>query len=175
MKSAVPIVLWSLFFGLQVACAPHPVYRSDGKPVAARIDQGPRKTSRAISQPKEPPPVVKPAQPAHPLDPEGISTENAYQVGVASFYGKPFHGRKTANGEVFNMYKMTAAHRVLPLGTIIKVTHLVNGRWVVVKVNDRGPFVQGRVLDLSFAAALELEMADAGLAEVMIEIVEPVE
>jgi len=119
--------------------------------------------------------VVTPSANAHPVDPGSISTAKAYQVGVASYYGKKFHGRLTANGEVFNMYKLTAAHRVLPLGTVIKVTHLANGRWVVVKVNDRGPFIEGRILDLSFAAALELEMVEAGTAEVMIEIVEPVE
>ena len=104
-----------------------------------------------------------------------ISRENAYQIGVASYYGEKFHGRKTANGETFNMYKMTAAHRVLPLGTMIRVTHLTNGRTVVVKINDRGPFIEGRVLDLSFAAALELEMVAAGTAEVMIEIIQGVD
>ena len=71
------------------------------------------------------------------------------------------------------MYKLTAAHRVLPLGTRIKVTHLGNGHWVEVKVNDRGPFIEGRILDLSFAAALELEMVKAGTAKVMIELVDP--
>ena len=69
------------------------------------------------------------------------------------------------------MYKLTAAHRVLPLGTMARVTNLTNGRWVEVKVNDRGPFIEGRILDLSFAAALELEMVEAGTTEVMIEIV----
>jgi rare lipoprotein A len=73
------------------------------------------------------------------------------------------------------MYKLTAAHRVLPLGTIVKVINLSNGRWVVVKVNDRGPFIEGRILDLSFAAALELEMVQAGTTKVMIEIVESVD
>ena len=109
------------------------------------------------------------------MDPQNISTANAYQIGVSSYYGEQFHGRKTANGEVFNMYKLTAAHRVLPLGTIVKVTNLSNGRWVVVKVNDRGPFIEGRILDLSFAAALELEMVQAGTTKVMIEIVESVD
>ena len=108
--------------------------------------------------------------PAHPVDVSELDTSGAYQIGVASYYGKKFHGRKTANGEVFNMYKLTAAHRVLPLGTEVRVTNLSNGRWVEVKVNDRGPFIEGRVLDLSFAAALELEMVQAGTSEVMIEI-----
>ena len=107
---------------------------------------------------------------AHPKDVDGLDTSNAYQIGIASYYGKKFHGRPTANGETFNMYKLTAAHRVLPLGTIIRATNLSNGRWVEVKVNDRGPFIEGRILDLSFAAALELEMVQPGTARVMIEI-----
>ena len=119
--------------------------------------------------------IAKPEKTAHPVDVSRISRENAYQIGLASYYGEKFHGRKTANGETFNMYKLTAAHRVLPLGTVVQVTHLTNGRRVVVKVNDRGPFIEGRVLDLSFAAALELEMVAAGTAEVMIEIVEEVD
>ena len=116
-----------------------------------------------------------PKSTAHPVKIADISTVNAYQIGRASYYGKKFHGRKTANGEIFNMYKMTAAHRVLPLGTVARVTHLGNGRQVLVKVNDRGPFIEGRILDLSFAAALELEMVEAGTAEVMIEIITEVE
>ncbi len=119
--------------------------------------------------------MVQSPQNAHPVDPQNISTDKAYQVGVASYYGKQFHGRKTANGEIFNMYKLTAAHRVLPLGTVVKVTNLANGRWVVVKVNDRGPFIEGRILDLSFAAALEIEMVQPGTAKIMIEIVEAVD
>ena len=117
-----------------------------------------------------PPPPA--AAPVRPVEPHSISTRDAYQVGMASYYGKKFHKRKTASGEIFNMYKLTAAHRVLPLGTIVKVTHMSNGQSVVVKVNDRGPFIEGRILDLSFAAALELEMVTAGTAEVMIEIVD---
>ena len=153
---------------LGTACVPAPIYRSDpeSKPRATR------QTDPPSSQPRTAPRVAAPATNAHPVDPQAISTANAYQVGVASYYGEKFHGKKTANGETFNMYKLTAAHRVLPLGTVVRVTHLENGRWVVVKVNDRGPFVEGRVLDLSFAAALELEMVEQGTAKVMIEIVE---
>ena len=116
--------------------------------------------------------MIKPSTTAHPVDPAKISTASAYQVGVSSYYGKKFHGKLTANGETFNMYKLTAAHRVLPLGTRIKVTHLGNGRWVEVKVNDRGPFIEGRILDLSYAAALELEMVKSGTARVMIELID---
>ena len=152
-------------------CVPRPIYRSDIAPAHTPR----RSTPRSTSSRSKPPAVVRPTQTAHPVDPQNISTTNAYQIGVASYYGEQFHGRKTANGEVFNMYKLTAAHRVLPLGTIAKVTNLANGRWVVVKVNDRGPFIEGRILDLSFAAALEIEMVQQGTAKVMIEIVEAVD
>ena len=75
------------------------------------------------------------------------------QVGVASWYGPGFHGRRTANGEIYDQYELTAAHRTLPLGTRAMVTNLDNGRSVEVRINDRGPFVDGRVIDLSYGAA----------------------
>lgn len=90
------------------------------------------------------------------------------QQGPASWYGNPFHGRKTANGETYNMNEMTAAHKELPLGTRVEVTNLSNGRKVVVRINDRGPFHGNRVLDLSRAAAQELGTLNAGVAQVQI-------
>ena len=101
-----------------------------------------------------------------------ISIKGAYQVGRASYYAHKFHGRQTANGETFDMYAMTAAHRELPLGSVIRVTHLVNGNHVRVRVNDRGPFVTGRILDLSLGAAQRLDMVSEGVARVKIEIVQ---
>lgn len=98
------------------------------------------------------------------------------QVGVASFYANKFVGRKTANGERFSQKKMTCAHRTLPFGTKLKVTNTANGKSVVVTVNDRGPYIKGRVLDLSLCAAQELDFVNAGKTEVMIETIteEPV-
>ncbi|MBI3811160.1 MAG: septal ring lytic transglycosylase RlpA family protein [Nitrospirae bacterium] len=93
------------------------------------------------------------------------------ETGVASWYGEDFHGRPTANGEIYDMYGLTAAHRLMPLGTIVKVTHRENGRSVTVKVNDRGPFVHGRILDLSYGAAKTLGMTSTGTAPVAIEVV----
>jgi len=84
--------------------------------------------------------------------------------GIASWYGKKFHGRRTSSGEVYDMYKMTAAHRELPLPTYVEVTNLENGRSAVVKVNDRGPFHENRIIDLSYAAALKLGVAEKGTA-----------
>jgi len=91
------------------------------------------------------------------------------QQGIASWYGKKFHGRLTSNGETYDMYAMTAAHKTLPLGVFVKVTNQRNGLSVVVRVNDRGPFVAGRIIDLSFTAASKLDVVDAGTAPVQIE------
>jgi len=91
------------------------------------------------------------------------------QRGIASWYGGKFHGRKTSNGEIYDMHAMTAAHKTLPLGVYVRVTHLQNGRSVIVRVNDRGPFVAGRIIDLSYAAANSLAMADAGTAHVQVQ------
>lgn len=91
---------------------------------------------------------------------------------VASYYADKFNGRRTASGEIFNMYGFTAAHKTLPFGTMLKVTNLENGKSVNVRVNDRGPFVQGRELDVSKAAAQQLEMTGTGTARVSIEIVD---
>lgn len=98
-----------------------------------------------------------------------VKTAKPKQVGIASWYGPRFHGRKTANGERFNQNKMTAAHRGLPLGTKVKVTNLENGRKVVVRINDRGPYKYGRIIDLSRAAAKRLAMHDNGTARVRVE------
>lgn len=91
------------------------------------------------------------------------------QTGMASWYGRQFHGRKTASGDTFDMYAMTAAHRSLPLNCYIRVTNKANGKSVVVKVNDRGPFHGNRVLDLSYAAANKLGIAGSGTGNVTIE------
>ncbi|HKJ82722.1 MAG TPA: septal ring lytic transglycosylase RlpA family protein [Mariprofundaceae bacterium] len=91
------------------------------------------------------------------------------RTGIASWYGSKFHGRKTANGEYFDMHALSAAHRTLPLPTLVRVTNLDNGRKVVVRVNDRGPFVKGRLIDLSYAAAKALGYAKRGTAHVRVQ------
>jgi len=90
------------------------------------------------------------------------------QRGKASWYGKKFHGRKTANGEIYNMYAMTAAHKTLPLGTYVSVRNLSNDRKIEVRINDRGPFVRGRIIDLSYTAAKKLGVVGPGTAAVEI-------
>lgn len=96
------------------------------------------------------------------------------EVGMASYYGRKFHGRRTASGERFDMKAMTAAHPSLPFGTRVRVTNLTNGRTVVLRINDRGPFKRGRIIDVSRAAAKELAMIGPGTAKVRVEIVEAV-
>ena len=93
-----------------------------------------------------------------------------YQTGTASWYGKEQHNHLTATGKRFNMYAMTAAHRKLPFGTLLKVTDIETGKSVEVVVNDRGPYVGNRVIDLSMAAAIKLGIKDKGLAKVSIQI-----
>lgn len=90
---------------------------------------------------------------------------------VASYYADKYHGRKTSNGEIFNMYDLTAAHKTLPFNTKVKVTNLSNGKSVVVRINDRGPFVKGREIDLSKAAAVKIGMIKSGTAKVSLEII----
>src|SRR5881409_2744389 len=98
---------------------------------------------------------------------------NGVQVGVASWYGPGFHGNRTANGEIYDQYELTAAHPSLPLGTRVMVTNLENGRAVQVRVNDRGPFVDGRAIDLSYAAARTIGMVGPGTVRVRIEVLGP--
>ncbi|MBO8130738.1 MAG: septal ring lytic transglycosylase RlpA family protein [Candidatus Marinimicrobia bacterium] len=90
---------------------------------------------------------------------------------TASFYGKDFHGRKTSSGEIFDMYGLTAAHKTLPLGTIIKVTYLKTGKSVIVKINDRGPFIPGRDLDLSYGAAAKIGLDKDGVGKVKVTVI----
>jgi len=132
--------------------------------VGLRAAQGPN-SSEASSAPTSPiqvPPEVRKQVNNHP-----------YQVGTASWYGEFFEGKPTASGEDYDMYDMTAAHPTLPLGSYVRVTNLRNGRAVVVKVNDRGPVVPGRIIDLSYAAARVLHFEDRGLQRVRLDLVKP--
>jgi len=96
-----------------------------------------------------------------------------YQVGTASWYGENFHGKPTASGELYDMYDMTAAHLTLPMGSFVRVTNLRNGRSVVVRVNDRGPIVPGRIIDVSYGAAQALQFRARGLQRVRLDLVNP--
>lgn len=118
-------------------------------------------------------PDLKPTQRAYEVNGERYqpipSAEGFVEEGIASWYGKKFHGRKTSNGEIYDMYAMTAAHKTLPMNVYLKVTNRNNGRSTVVRVNDRGPFVKTRIIDLSYSAANELGVVGPGTAPVTIE------
>lgn len=113
-----------------------------------------------------PPPAARTRSVKEPPAP-ALSTE----TGIASWYGIPFHGRAAANGEIYDMEKLTAAHRTLPFGTWVRVTNLSNNKAVDVRIIDRGPFIAGRIIDLSHAAAREIELIGPGVAEVRIDLI----
>jgi len=93
------------------------------------------------------------------------------RIGIASWYGKKFHGRKTSNGEIYNMHKISAAHKTLPLGSYVNVCNLENNKNIIVRINDRGPFVDNRIIDLSYAAAKRIGMANQGTAKVKVDLI----
>jgi rare lipoprotein A len=103
-----------------------------------------------------------------PMDARPLSVE----TGMASWYGAPYHNRRGSNGEVYNMHAMTAAHRTLPLGSIVRVTNVKTGSSAIVRITDRGPFVEGRVLDLSLAAAKQIDVWQPGVAKVRVEVLQ---
>ncbi|HMK29412.1 MAG TPA: septal ring lytic transglycosylase RlpA family protein [Terriglobales bacterium] len=107
------------------------------------------------------------------VSPHKAKRPQPYQIGKASWYGKQFHGKETASGERYDMFQFTAAHRQLPLGTLVKVTNLRNGRSVIVRVNDRGPVPRSRIIDLSYGAARILELPGYGVETVQLDIVRP--
>src|SRR5438094_4319233 len=148
------------------------------KPIADRRQRPPAQPSetpadtaesakRATGIPEVPAPgaTAKRNRPAPAPAPSGYTEE-----GNASWYGVPFHGRHASNGEIYDMYKLTAAHRTLPFETMVRVTNLNNGKSTVVRITDRGPFVDNRIIDLSLAAAREVDSVDAGVVPVRVEV-----
>ncbi|MGF6611468.1 rare lipoprotein A [Paraburkholderia sp. WSM4175] len=131
---------------------------------------GPQSFSSApASSPSASNAPASPLADAQPLTDDGVDVADFHQIGRASWYGRFFHGRRTANGERYDMHALTAAHRTLPLGSYVRVTNPANSRSVIVRINDRGPYARGRVIDLSMAAAAMLDMRHAGTARVKIE------
>src|SRR5271169_390226 len=117
------------------------------------------------------PPVTKTG--GHQTSKTNRPRSKAYQIGTASWYGEQFQGKPTASGEPFDMRDLTAAHPSLPLGTLVKVTNLGNGKAVVVRINDRGPVVDGRIIDVSYNAALALGFKEHGLQTVRLDLYQP--
>jgi rare lipoprotein A len=167
---------------------------SCGHPKQARVDVPPppppatdttvTTTESVPAKPPAVPPVVEPenelgtpetaaggadlAEPTLPPDTRPIATE----TGLASWYGPPYHNRRGSNGDIYNMHAMTAAHRTYPLGSIVRVTNIKTGHSALVRITDRGPFIPGRVLDLSLAAARKLDVWQPGVAQVRVELMQ---
>jgi rare lipoprotein A len=132
---------------------------STAPPAPAPTATQPSTTRSSPSRPTNPPPHGKPPIPGEYVE-----------DGVASWYGDPFNGHRTSNGEIYDMYQFTAAHRTLPFGVVLRVTNLSNGKQTEVRINDRGPFVGNRIIDLSLSAARAIEMVGPGTAQVRIEM-----
>lgn len=158
-----------------------------GHPKPAHVEVPPAPPIASTTQPPTPPqpapksPTASPAptpakpeadadlaEPTIPTDAKPIVTE----TGLASWYGPPYHNRRGSNGEVYNMNAMTAAHRTFPLGSIVRVTNIKTGHSALVRITDRGPFIPGRVVDLSLAAARKLDVWQPGVAQVKVELME---
>ena len=125
-------------------------------------------------KPVETPTPPKPEQDAdlsEPVIPAGAKPLEI-QTGLASWYGPPYHNRRGSNGEVYNMHAMTAAHRTFPLGSVVRVTNTKTGSTALVRITDRGPFIPGRIVDLSLAAARKIDLVQAGVAQVKVELME---
>ena len=158
------LVLSALLLMTLAACSSSPV--QDGPPIG-HVDVGHIGDAKVapIQVPLKVSPYTVGGVTYQPLP----SASGYEETGQASWYGTKFHGRQTANGEIYDMFKMTAAHKTLPLPSYVRVTHVENGRSVVLRVNDRGPFHGNRLIDLSYVAAKKLGFADSGLAHVTVE------
>jgi len=144
---------------------------STSEPASTAEPAAPRRPEGAAKSDRLPSAESSDADLAEPTIPEG-SKPLATEVGRASWYGPPYHNRVGSNGEVYNMHAMTAAHRTLPLGSVVRVTNLKTGHTALVRITDRGPFIPGRVLDLSLAAAKKLDVYLPGVAEVKVEVMQ---
>ena len=155
--AAILAILLATFLG---GCAHHHV-----------SSQPPTQTPPSASQPRTAPGASRPSG-APPATERQPAVPGEYvEEGVASWYGVPFNGRRTSNGEIYDMHELTAAHRTLPFGAVVRVTNLRNGKQTQVRINDRGPFVADRIIDLSLSAAQAIEMVGPGTAQVRLEII----
>ena len=170
------LIFFILLFGCQ---SPSPIYKNDGKYYE---DDGPHKEITVdLDSVEDAIPINEPLnknanKPYKALGNEYIPLTQIkpfYEEGYASWYGKKYHGRKTSTGEVYDMYKMSGAHPTLPLPSYVKVKNLVNNKEVIVRLNDRGPFLRGRIIDLSYVAAHKLNIIDKGSEKVSVELIDP--
>lgn len=172
MKRSAPIsISLGLLTVMLTACGGH-------KPVAVVVPPGPPPAVTPQSAPSVP--AIAPAEPeesaAQPDQNLPTISEDAKplfsETGIASWYGAPYHNRRGSNGEVYDMHAMTAAHRTLPLGSIVRVTDLKTKASAIVRITDRGPFIEGRIIDLSQAAAAKIGMIERGTAQVRVDVLQ---
>jgi rare lipoprotein A len=159
MKTVVVLLLSLIFL---VGCSHKPVSIA----VPAAPPPAPTQPSESASESRSAGLQTNSEQPEFPLDAKPMWSE----TGIASWYGAPYHNRRASNGEVYDMHAMTAAHRTLPLGTIVRVTDIKTGSSALVRITDRGPFISGRVIDLSRSAAEKVGIVQRGTAEVRIDV-----
>jgi rare lipoprotein A len=153
-----------------------------GHPKTARVNVPPPPTPEAESAPPTAPTTIPGTKEkrSHPVEDSDLAEPTlpasakalATEIGLASWYGPPYHNRRGSNGQVYNMHAMTAAHRTYPLGSIVRVTNVRTGSHALVRITDRGPFIRGRVIDLSLAAAEKVDVKKAGVAKVRVELME---
>jgi rare lipoprotein A len=169
------LAFFLLVSGLVVSCGHPKQARVDVPPPPAPAEPSPTKAASrpegAAKNDRLPAAAETETNLAEPTVPAGAQPL-ATETGKASWYGPPYHNRVGSNGEVYNMHAMTAAHRTLPLGTIVRVTNLKTGHSALVRITDRGPFIPGRVVDLSLAAARKLDVYLPGIAEVKVEVMQ---
>jgi rare lipoprotein A len=140
------------------------------QPPPAAPTATPESTEESAKRSTEiPPPASPPGKRSKVAQPP--ATVGYFEEGNASWYGAPFHGRKASNGETYDMYKLTAAHRTLPFDTVVRVTNTNNGKSAVVRITDRGPFVENRIIDLSYAAAKQIEGVGPGVVPIRLEVI----
>lgn len=160
----VAVLICGIIFS---GCTPAPRYRSNPVQAKPSVKNKSKKQGKKNSQ-----------TPGNNVNPgkknqlKNFNLKKKVYKGNSSYYGKDFHGKLTANGEVYDMYGLTAAHKTFPLNTICRVTNLSNNKSLILRINDRGPYIDGRILDCSYGAAKKLGFLDEGVTEVKIEIIE---
>ena len=158
-KTGLSIFLIIVIFA---SCSSAPRY---GRSAPAKDKKAPSSTSKKS----------KPKSKAIFIDPKTVNTNVKHKkrmVGISSFYAEDFHGKLTANGEIYDMYGLTAAHKTLPLNTVARVTNLENGKSLILRINDRGPYIKGRMLDCSYGAAKKLDFVQQGKTKVQVDVIE---
>ena len=174
-SSFLPILACFFALALSAGCGPRRVTATAPAQPTTASPETIESTKRATDAEPSPAPATPPKSPApkRSKPPQSPAPAGYLEEGNASWYGIPFHGRHASNGEIYDMYKLTAAHRTLPFETMVRVTNLNNGKSTTVRITDRGPFVDNRIIDLSLAAAREIESVGPGVVPVRVEVLTP--